>query len=100
MSAGERTSAQTCVARQRVLLDQLADRTKPPVLQLAHIELSARCDVLRPAEKDIACRLHDALSLDHPLALMALEFRRQPFEHRFSGLLDLQKQRRSVAAHV
>src|SRR5262249_14006493 len=67
---------------------------------MAHIELSARRDILRPAEKDVARRLHDALSLDHPLALMAFEFRRQPFEHGSSGLLDLQKERRGVAANV
>ena len=48
----------------------------------------------------VARRLHDTLTLDHPLALVALEFRRQPFEHGFAGFLDLQEQRRAVAARV
>src|SRR5262249_58600594 len=79
-------------------LDQFADRTEPPVLELAHIELPVRRGILGPAEEQVACRLHDALALDHPLALVALEFWRQPLEHGWAGLLELQEQRPAVAA--
>src|SRR5438046_7430820 len=100
MGARKRPPTKAGVARQCSLLNQLADRTEPPVLQLAHIEVSVRCDVLRPAQEEIACGLHDALTLDHPLALMALEFRGQPLEHGFAGFFNLQEQRRAVAAQV
>src|SRR5262249_56895650 len=51
-----------------------------------------------PAEKDVARRLHHALAFDHAAALMPGEFRREPLEHGLAGLLDLEKQRRAVAA--
>src|SRR5437867_13324606 len=100
MRTRERTPAQLRVARQRLLLDQLADRAKPPVLQLAHIELTVGRGVLGPAQEHIARRLHDTLAFDHALALMAVELRCQPLEHRLARLLDLQEQRRAVAAHI
>jgi hypothetical protein len=59
--------------------------------QVTHIEISVRSDILRPTQEDIARRLHDALTLDHPLALMARKFRRQPLEHRLAGFPDLQE---------
>jgi hypothetical protein len=58
---------------------------------VTHIEISVRSNILRPTQEDIARRLHDALTLDHPLALMARKFRRQPLEHRLAGFLDLQE---------
>src|SRR5262245_18342743 len=100
MGAGERAPTKARVTRQRSLLNQLANRTEPPVLKLAHIEVSLRCDVLRPSQKEVACRLHDALTFDHALDLVPLEFRRQPLENGFAGFLDLQEQRRAVATHV
>src|SRR5215470_17481958 len=100
MGARERAPAQLRIARERLLLDQLADRAKPPVLQLAHVELTMGCGVLGPAQEHVARRLHDALALDHALALMAVELRRQPLEHGLAGFLELQEQRRAVATHV
>src|SRR5438128_7752338 len=100
MGAGKRAPTKAGVARQRSLLNQLADRTESPVLQLAHIEVPVRCDVLRPAQEEIARRLHDALTFDHPLTLVTLECRPEPLEHGFAGFLDLQEPRRAVAAHV
>src|SRR5438552_17355644 len=100
MGARKRPPTKAGVARQCSLLNQLADRTEPTVLQLAHIEVSVRCDVLRPAQEDVARRLHDALTFNHPLALVALEFRRQLLEHGFAGFLDLQEQRSAVTAQV
>src|SRR5580765_1551058 len=100
MGARERTSAQLPIACERLLLDQLADRAKPPVLQLAHIELTLRCGVLGPAQEHVAGRLHEPLALDHALALMAVEFRGEPLEHGLARFRYLQEQRCAVAAHV
>src|SRR6516225_9007088 len=41
MRAGERAPAQARVVDQSILLYEFADRTEPPVLQLAHVEMSA-----------------------------------------------------------
>src|SRR5262245_55777032 len=100
MVTGERTPAQARVALERPLLNQLADRTEPPVLQMAYIEVSMRRNVLRPTQELVTRRLHDTLTLDHPPALVAVEFRSQPLEHGPAGFLDLQEQRCAVAAHV
>src|SRR5262245_38740857 len=89
--AGQCAPAQARVARKSFPLNQIADRTEPPVFQLAHIEISVRRDVLRPSEEDVARRLHNALTLDHTLALVPLEFRPQPFEYGFASFLDLQE---------
>src|SRR5262245_8384438 len=100
MRARKRAPAEAGIACERSLLDQGPDRTEPPVLQMAYIEVSVRCHVLGPAEEQIARRLHDALALDYPLALVAAEFRCQPLKHGLAGFLDLQEQRRGVSAHV
>src|SRR5262249_46640678 len=76
------------------------DGAQPPVLQLANIELAARSSVLRPPQEYVARRLHDALALHHPLALVALELGRQLLEHRRAGFLQLQEQRGAVPAQV
>src|SRR5215475_7504586 len=41
MRAGERAPAQARVVDEGILLYEFADRPEPPVLQLAHIEMSA-----------------------------------------------------------
>src|SRR6266699_530202 len=74
MGAGKRAAAQAPVTRECLLLHQIADRAESPVFQLAHIELPVRSLILRPAQEDVARRLHDALALDHPLALVPLNF--------------------------
>src|SRR6185436_11342747 len=98
MRTGECAPAQARVACECLLLDQLADRTESSVLQTAHIELPARGRVFGPAQEEVARCLHHTLALDYSLALMALEFRSEPLDHGFAGFLDLQEQRRAVAA--
>ena len=41
MRAGERAPAQVRVVGKRSFLHELADRPKPPVLQLAYVEMSS-----------------------------------------------------------
>src|SRR5262249_34062018 len=78
----------------------IADRTQPPVLQLPNIELPVRSGVFRPPQEYVACRLHDTLTLHHPLALVARVCRSQSLEHRRARFLQLQKQWRAVPAHI
>src|SRR5262249_38316141 len=99
MRARERAAAQARVMNERPLLDQLCDRPQMPVLEVAQIEMPLRGAVFGPAEKDVARRLHHPLAFDHPLAGMTLEMRSETLEHRASRFLDLQEQRRVVAAH-
>src|SRR5262245_31795901 len=67
---------------------------------MPHVELAARWPIFRPAKEKVACRLHDALALDHALALVAFELRSQALEHGRAGLFDLQEQGRAIAADV
>src|SRR5262249_10431079 len=67
---------------------------------MPHIEVTLRCWVLRPPKENIACRLHDALPLDHAPTLVTLISWRQPLEHGIARFLDLQEQRRAVAARI
>src|SRR5215468_3440670 len=99
MGAGKRAATQAPVTRECLLLHQITDRAESPVFQLAHIELPVRGLILRPAQEDVARRLHDALALDHPLALVTLELLPKPLEYGLAGFLDLQEQRSAVAAH-
>ena len=99
MRARERAPAQPRVVEQRALLHQLADRSEAPVLELADVEISPRRAILRPTQKDVARRLHDALALDHAAARVILELRAEALEHGLAGFLDLQEQRGAVAAH-
>src|SRR5262245_1884994 len=98
MRAGERAPAQARVIEESILLDELADGAEPPVLELAHIEMPARCLVLRPSQKNIARRLHDMLPFDDAPAGMTVVLWPKAFEHRFSRFLDLKKQRRTLSA--
>jgi len=58
---------------------------------VTHVEVPAGHSVLRPAQKDVARRLHGPLPLDNPPAGMPVEFRPEAFEHGFSGFLELQE---------
>ena len=52
-----------------------------------------------PAEQDVARRLHQALALDDPLAVVAVPAGAEVrLEHRGLGLLDLQQERVVVVA--
>ncbi len=99
MGARERASAQSCVARQCLLLDQLADRAEAAILELAHVEMTARCRILRPAQEHVARGLHHALALDHALTRVARELRPETLEHGLVRFLDLQEQGRAVVGH-
>src|SRR5215472_12538745 len=99
MGAGKRAATQAPIARECLFLHQVAYRAESPVFQLAHVELPVRGLILCPAQEDVARRLHDALAFDHSLALVALELLPKPLEYGFAGFLDLQEQRRAVAAH-
>src|SRR5713226_10216082 len=81
------------------LFHQLADRSKAPVFQLAHVKMSGRRAILRPTQEDIACGLHGPLTFDDPLARVTFEFRPKALQDGFRGFLDLKKQWGSVAAH-
>src|ERR1700730_14181527 len=78
-----------------------ADGTKVPVLELANIKIPASLWVLSPAEKNIARRLHCALTFDDTGALMGEIFwgRCKFFENRMQRLLDLQKQMLAIRGH-
>ena len=82
------------------LLGEFADRAEPAVLQDANIEFDPQGLVRRPAEKDVARRLHHPLPLDHAPALRALvgKLLREPLEDGALRLLDLQEERLAVAA--
>src|SRR5215510_14067286 len=67
---------------------------------MPYIELAARWAIFRPAKEEVARSLHDALPLDHALALVTFELRRQAFEHGRAGFFDLQEQWRAIAAGV
>src|SRR5262249_22683239 len=87
MRTGKRAPAQARVIDEGTLLDEFADGAEPPVLQLAHVEMSARRRVLRPPQEDVARRLHDMLTFDDPPAGVTLEFGPEAFEHGFSRFL-------------
>ena len=66
---------------------------------MAHVKETPRLLVFGPAQEDIAGRLHDPLTLDHPLTLMGdsrLPFA-DPFKDRSLSLLDLKEHGLSVA---
>src|SRR5262249_6015557 len=67
---------------------------------MPHVELAARWPILRPAKEEVARRLHNALALDHALALVTFELGRQALEHGRSSFFDLQEEGRAVAAGV
>ena len=98
--ARERPAAQPGIFRQRLLLGELADRAEPAVLQDANIEFDPLRLVRRPAEKNVARRLHHPLPLDHAPALRALvgKLLRESLEDGALRLLDLQEERLAVAA--
>jgi hypothetical protein len=90
MSAPQDTPAEFGVERQTF------DKTCPDIrqsriLQPPDIKKTPIYRLLRPAEKDISCRLHYALPDHHALPLVDVIGRpRERGEHRFLRLRDLQ----------
>ena len=62
------------------------------VSQLSEIEVQGRLANLRPAQKQIAGRLHQTLPHDHPFALVSIRALSDVWcEYRFPRLFDLQE---------
>ena len=73
VGAGEGPAAQTARTRPSVGIAPSMFSRALPVGELAHVEVAGLpVDALRrlPAEEDVARRLHQALSVDHALALV------------------------------
>src|SRR4029077_6182553 len=93
----ERRAAELCVEREYVRLHRIYECRALGVPELTAVEVArysvepGRSD---PAEHDVARRLHQALTLDHALAVVGVAALAQVrLEHRRLGLLRLQEQR-------
>jgi len=81
--------AQPAIGGQAVNVPSLDDRADLDIAQLAKIVVSAILPG-RPAEEHVACRLHQALPGNHPLAVVGMQARACiRFEHRFPRLFYL-----------
>src|SRR5262249_39536680 len=70
------------------------------VAQLPHVEVHVQTRIRRPAEKNVAGRLHQQLSFNDALAVIAVgTAARVGLEHRSACLLELEKERVVVTSH-
>ena len=97
MCLTENQPAQLCVQLHPLRAQGLDDDRALSVAELPHVEvasLTVLVDPGRPAEEEVARRLEQALSLDHPLPLVVeARCRHMVGEHRPLRFFDLQEQR-------
>jgi hypothetical protein len=97
MGTREYPAAKPAVADEVPRFHDLYDRLDLHVAQLPKVIVAAPVAV-RPAEKDVTCRLHQPLANDDSLAVVVVHApARKRLEHRRACLFDLQEQRIAFA---
>ena len=105
MRAGQGPAAQARVGPHGRGTHRLDDRGSLPVPELADVEVPRHpVDPVGPdpAEQDVTGRLHEPLTLDHPMPVVGvLAPAQEGLQHRGLGLLGLEEQRviRAIAQH-
>ena len=99
MRPGQRPGAKLAVFPQHRHVPVVHDGGDLRVAKLAEVIVAA-VQSARPAEEDVACRLHEALARHDPLAVVLVQgLAGVGLEHRLPRLLDLQENRIVVGRH-